>query len=50
MIRFYFEGIRKDTTLRKSDMYDYILWLDVCVKPLPLKDGRKATTGFKTLS
>ncbi len=25
MIRFYFEGIRKDTTLRKSDMYDYIL-------------------------
>lgn len=24
MVRFYFEGIRKDTTLRKSDMYDYI--------------------------
>lgn len=25
MIRFYFEEIRKGTTLKKSDMYDYIL-------------------------
>lgn len=50
MVRFYFEGIRTDITLRKSDMYDYIFGWDICVKPLPLKDGRKATTGFKTLS